>query len=538
MLKPSVYLSVSFLVIFWCFSSLASLRVVQESQEGVELELSTQKPEIQPKRIGGKSYSQVVVADMKNQLPEGYPEVPSSLELIWIPQGKSPVLSYETLNYQTIPLPSELSYQSTTQNHCGERKAIRKNLQAYRKSFGTIPAKIEEIGYVASDRLMRIRFWPIRYKAAQNQLSFTPQIRIKIRFLEDKTGGKRPVTHAKNSIASYLVANKKSISLPKLLNSGNVDLIVSHPKYQNNLSRLLDFKRSLGREVREYYVENKTSREIREILQHEYSLPSPPSSTLLVGNIDEIPAWKGSGDNRWTDFPYSTLDGDNLPDISLGRIPVHSPEELHAFIDKAISREKDINPREEILLTAGRDQSLGCPANVTKVGSKILKGAPEVTIIQKYKTKVSTEEVFSAYNQNPSLVVYDGHGNRSGMTEIPLLISSLNKLTNSTYPLILDIACLNANWGESASPRNFAESILFSEKRGAAGILASGGSGYGHDFFQTLGELVGEAQQVTPEDPKMNQIGQVILAAKVKHGTQDRTYWNYYGDPSSSIWKF
>lgn len=536
MQKPSWFRHVTILGLFLCFSSWASLRVIQESQEGVELELITTKPEIQSKLIEGKSYSQVIAADLKNHLPEGYPEVPSLTELIWIPQGKSPVLSYETLHYQTIQLPSELSYQNTTQNHCGARKAIGKNIKAYRKTFGKTPAKIEEMGYAASDRLMRVRLWPIRYQGAKNQLSFLPKVKVKIRFVEDQKLGKKPMTHSKNSIASYLVANKKSVPHQKQLTSGNIELIVSHPKYQNSLARYLDFKRNQGREVREYYVEKKTSREIREILQHEYSLPSPPSSTLLVGNIDEIPAWKGNGDNRWTDFPYSTLDGDNLPDISLGRIPVHSAEELHAFIDKAMSREKDINPREEILLTAGRDQSLGCPANVTKVGGKILKGAPDVKIIQKYKTKVSTEEVFAAYNQNPSLVVYDGHGNRSGMTEIPLLISSLGKLTNSTYPLILDIACLNANWGQSASPRNFAESILFAEKRGAAGILASGGSGYGHDFFQTLGELVGKAQKVNSEDPKMNQIGQVILAAKVKHGSQDRTYWNYYGDPSSSIW--
>lgn len=48
---------------------------------------------------------------------------------------------------------------------------------------------------------------------------------------------------------------------------------------------------------------------------------------------------------------------------------------------------------------------------------------------------------------------------------------------------------------------------------------------------------MGKAQSITKADPKMNQIGQVILAAKIKHGTQDRTYWNYYGDPISRIWE-
>lgn len=536
MQKPFLSLPVSFLGIFFCLSSLASLRVIQESQEGVELELITRKPEIQCKLIDGKSSSQVIAPSLKSQLPEGYPEVPSLTELIWIPPGKSPVMSYETSKYLPLELPYELSYQNRKQNHCGSREIIKKNKRAYRKTFGRVPVQIEEIGTVASDRLMRVRLWPIRYQAARNILSFTPQIKIKISFVEDKTIVKGPISNHKSSVASYVVVNKKSIPAHKKTNSGQVDLILSHAKYQMALVRYLDFKKAQGREVREYFVEGKSNREVLEIIKHEYSLETPPSSTLIVGNIDQIPSWRGSGDNRWTDFPYSTLDGDNFPDISLGRVPVHSTEELNAFIDKAISREKDSSNQEEILLTAGRDQSLGCPANVTKVGKKILKGAPDVKIIQKYKTQVSTEEVIAAYNQNPTIVVYDGHGNRSGMTEIPLLISSLNKLTNSSYPLLLDIACLNANWGSSASPRNFAESILLAEKRGAAGILASGGSGYGHDFFQTLGELIGNAQKITSEDPKMNQIGQVVLSAKVKHGTQDRTYWNYYGDPSSTIW--
>jgi len=517
-------------------SSFASLTVVQENDSGVELELKTEQPEISTVFIQKKRYSRLNAVGLKNSLPPGYPEVPSLSELIWIPKGKSPVLTYEASKIQRLALESDLSYLENRMDHCSPNKPIQRNAKAYRKVYGNIPVEMEEVGHVASDRLVRIRLWPFKYEAALRKLSFVPHLKVKLSFVEEKNSAQGVLSNHRNSVVQYLVANRKSIPLYKQSDSGKVDLVISHTQYQNALGRYLDFKRAQGREVREVYLEGKSNLEIREILKSAYSLENPPSSTLLVGNIDQIPSWRGSGDNRWTDFPYTTLDGDNLPDISLGRLPVHSDSELNAFIDKAISREKDSKPREEVLLTAGRDQSLGCPANVTKVGQKLKLGAPETTVIQKYKTEVSTEEVITAYNQNPSIVVYDGHGNRQGMTEIPLLISSLNKLNNSTYPLLLDIACLNANWGGGASPRNFAESILLAEKRGVAGILASGGSGYGHDFFQTIGELIGKSQQAASSDPKMNQIGQVILAAKVKHGSQDRTYWNYYGDPSSSIW--
>lgn len=526
-----------FSISVFSFCSFASLNVLHEDERGFEFELKTEKPSLETVLIQGKKFTRMNAAELQTHLPSGFPDVPSHDELIWIPEGKSPVLSYETSDYQSLPLAFDLSYQKTNSDHCGSREEVKRNEKAYRQTYGNIPAQIEETGYVASDQFVRIKLWPIKYEGEKRSLSFAPSLKVKISFVENKESRKGFVSSRRNSIAVYLAANRKSIPPFKKLDTAKVDLIISHVKYQGALARFLDFKKSLGREVREYYIEGKSNSEIKEILKKEYSLENPPTSTLLVGNIDELPAWRGSGDNRWTDFNYTILDADNLPDIALGRIPVHSAEELAAFIDKAVAREKDSKPYQEVLLTAGQDQSLGCPANVTKVGQKLNSGAPEVKVIKKYKTEVSTEEVITAYNQNPTLIVYDGHGNRQGMTEIPLLISSLERLHNSVYPILLDIACLNANWGSSASPRNFAESILLDSNRGVAGILASGGSGYGHDFFQTMGELIGKSHQSHISDPKMNQIGQVILAAKVKHGTQDRTYWNYYGDPSSSIWE-
>jgi len=123
------------------------------------------------------------------------------------------------------------------------------------------------------------------------------------------------------------------------------------------------------------------------------------------------------------------------------------------------------------------------------------------------------------------------------MTEIPLLMTTLNELSNSVFSIVLDIACLNANWSSSASWRNFAASVLFEERRGVAGIMASGGSGDGHAFFQSIGKIMSEARKNLSSDTQMNEIGQVILAAKIIHGAQDRSFWNYYGDPASSVWE-
>ncbi len=123
------------------------------------------------------------------------------------------------------------------------------------------------------------------------------------------------------------------------------------------------------------------------------------------------------------------------------------------------------------------------------------------------------------------------------MIEIPLKISTLDQLGNTVFPILLDIACKNANWtSQGADPRNFAESLLLMPKAGVAGIMASGGSGNGHGFFRTIGTNMAEARKAGRTEPKLNEIGYVIMVAKAKHGAQDRTFWNYYGDPAQSVW--
>lgn len=523
------------LLIFLCsWTCFGAIELIKQSPRELVIKLSTDSPKLSDVEIQGIRYSKINSEDLQNEQPPGYPEIPTHSDLIWVPKNTRPVLTITSLSSQKVLLNKELSYLETIPNHCdSSAPSHKKNLSAYQVDYGTKLVEITEVGYGASDKFARLKFWPFQYRPTKQQVIWSPEIIVTLTFENEPVKDIPAIRNPEHSLAAYLALNPPKVE--RFKNNASVDLVISTSSYQSSLSRFFDFKKLSGRAVRAYFVDKKTNQEIKAIIQKEYSEPIPPSSVLLVGNIDQIPSWKGSGDNRWTDFNYTTLDTDSIPDISLGRLPTHTNEELNHFIDKAISREKDPRKIEEFLLTAGKDESLGCPENVTKVGKKITQGAPSINLTKKYRTEVGTEEVIAAYNSNPNIIVYDGHGNSSGMTEIPLLISSLNNLSNTTYPIILDIACLNAHWNKSASPRNFAESILLSPLRGAAGIMASGGSGYGHDFFQTIGEIIGKAHQRQTVDPKMNEIGQVILAAKIKHGTQDRTYWNYYGDPSSSV---
>ncbi len=499
-----------------------AIRVVRETPRDIIVEMESGEPSLSPTRREGRPMLELKVPGLDAEVEEGTPEIPSERVALVVPEGPVKITRIEESKYERT-LDGEIAYAETGAVHSEFPRLARRDDRAYARVTGDAAATIDEIGHAGPDRVAFLKFNPIRYDAIRKRLTVRTRVRVHVAV----EGGARH--RSTDGIADAVALNGRSA--PRR-NFQTRELVIAHENHRSALARYLDRKRAMGRPIDEQYISGKTATQVREMIRQAYQSSTPPTSTLLVGNIDEIPAWRGSSDNTWTDFDYTLLDGDKIPDLSLGRLPVHSAAELEAFIDKSLARETEPRKVGEILLTAGRDTGMGCPANADKIGTKI-QPAPTAALTKKYKTKVSTDEVFTGYNANPNLVFYDGHGNRTGMTEIPLLMSSLAKLKNTVFPLILDIACLNANWRGGAKQRNFAESILLLPHAGAAGILASGGSGNGHGFFQTIGATMVKGV----EDKRLNEIGQVVLAAKITANTQDRTYWNYYGDPTSSVWE-
>jgi len=514
------------------FPGLAEIRVKVDSSQETVLEVRAAGLTQTEVTREGQPYSEVRLPGFGVATGEGVPEVPYQTVRLLVPdQGEFRIEVGESSVVQAIPLRHDVSFAEVVPVHDGlDRKASR-DVVAYARQYGTSLVEVEEVGLAGNDKILALRVWPVRYDAPAKQLSLTSQFQIRVHYLT-----KNPARlSASNGVARYIVANSKRFRAPAP--TRKVDLIIAHKSYEMDLFRLIEFKVTRGRTVRIRYVEGQTADQIKAIIKSEYDSAEPPTQTLLIGSLPQIPAFSGSSDNTWTDYNYQLLGTDSVPDISVGRIPASNSIELRNFVDKAIARELEPRNIENVLITSGQDTSMGCPANVTKVGANLKTAGPALNIIKRFRTEVSTEQVIAGYNDNPNLIVYDGHGNRDGMTEVPLTISTLNKLSNTAFPIVLDIACLNANWSSGANWRNFTASILFEERRGVAGIMASGGSGNGHEFFQSIGKIMADARKNLSNDTKMNEVGQAILAAKILHGQQDRAYWNYYGDPASSVWE-
>lgn len=524
-------LSIFWVVLVLSVHAMGSVRVVETDASGVTLNFSANGFSERNVTRESKVYREIRVKDFEFIALEGAPELPRLSALVMVPDSAN--VSWSALPSpaeKTIALTSDIAFSEMAPSH--EHRPASRNDSAYARVYGKNAIEIEEVSYAGTDRLARITFHPFFYDAAKRTLRFRDSLNVRLNF----SGGQLstpPVGGIRGEMASLV-----SVNAPKrAFRDSKIDLIIAHEMYEKTLFSYLEFKRSLGREVRFHSVGKQTADQIKAIIAQEYKSSTPPNGTMLVGSIDQIPSWKGSGDNTWSDYSYQTLDSGTLPDVAVGRIPAQNLEELRSILSKIVARETEPRDIDQILLTAGRDTALGCPANVSVVGDKIKVAAASIKVVKRYRTDSTTQQVYDGYNDSPNIVVYDGHGNRQGMSEIPLNIEDLDQLKNKTHPIVLDIACLNANWPSSgASSRNFAESILMKKEVGVAGIMASGGSGYGHDFFQTIGKLMAEARKQLTTHPALNEIGRVIMTAKVSHGTQDKNYWNYYGDPSTSVW--
>ena len=66
------------------------------------------------------------------------------------------------------------------------------------------------------------------------------------------------------------------------------------------------------------------AQDIKAFIQTAYfTWTLPPQYLLLVGDTNFIPAWAGQGQgNPPTDLAYSEMNGDCLPDLLCGRLPV------------------------------------------------------------------------------------------------------------------------------------------------------------------------------------------------------------------------
>jgi hypothetical protein len=382
---------------------------------------------------------------------------------------------------------------------------------------------------------------------------------------------------------TYYVSNEQGIAAPSQVRKfamlqtgeefGGADyLVIAHPDFIPALAGLVGLRQDQGLKVHvelvqaiydEYGEGRPDPAAIHAYLEAAYlTWETRPVYVLLVGDgtydpkrylasssttfvppfLAEVDPWAGetAADNR-----YVTLEGeDNLPDMLIGRLPVNSPEEAQAVVDKIVRYETQPAPGSwpgnGIVAADDPDDGGDFPFIAESVLDPF-SGSPIVPQQYYYlPPQVSASDIrqgiLSSWNTGSALAIYTGHASiHQWGVESFLHLEDVSSLHNGfRLPMVLEMTCFTSSF-HIPGFATLDEALLRHPGGGAIGTWGATGLGIatGH---ATLAEIFLERAITEAAD-----FGSAALAGKLEMAIQNPDHldlvdtFTLLGDPATQL---
>jgi hypothetical protein len=366
--------------------------------------------------------------------------------------------------------------------------------------------------------------------------------------------------------SSFLHPASLVFNQPSTLNQGGNPanaadlLIISHQNFIPSLAPLISKRQGEGFTVKVVDIEDvfdefsygmHTPQAITDFLaQARASWTQAPRYLLLVGdasydprnyegvgNFDLVPTklidtafLETASDDTLTDF-----DGDGIPEIPVGRLPVRTLAEANLIIGKIVNFSPGNVPQNALMVA---DTQGSYFFNFEDANDQISALLPPGMTVQKVYRRLELSDattradIISKINSGTALVNYSGHGNVDVWTGAPIFSASdAMALTNGNkLPLVIVMDCLN---GYFASPPIdcLSEALMKAPNGGAVASFSSSGLTIPigqHQMGQTLFQLLYSGAPIALGD----------ATRQAKSATTDidvRRTWILFGDPTMKI---
>jgi hypothetical protein len=400
----------------------------------------------------------------------------------------------------------------------------------------------EAVTLVSGTRVSRgspgyaVRFNPDPGSGTRTWLAFT------------KAGIKGPVEIKANQVSTWHDASQ-----------GADFVIISHADFLESLAPLKTFRESQGLSVALIDVEDiydefsygvKTPQAIKDFLNRaSTSWQTPPRFVLLVGdasfdprdyldlgNQDFLPtkfldtAYMETASDDW----FVDFNGDGLPDMAIGRLPVQTAEEATQVVTKIIAYDQAVaGPwATEALIVADQNSDFDFEGGSQEVADLLPEG---MTVWSVDRGQVGDAEartaILGSINEGKLIVNYMGHGAVDLWKGSVLTASDADSLTNeSALPLVVGMTCLNGFF-QTPYVETLAEALLKAENGGAVAVWTSSGLTDPAGQLQMnkgLVRLLFNGEGLT--------LGEATAGAKAATTDQDvRRSWILFGDPSTRL---
>ncbi len=233
---------------------------------------------------------------------------------------------------------------------------------------------------------------------------------------------------------------------------------------------------------------------------------------------------------------YADVNGDNIPDLALGRFPVRSTAELDMMVAKTLAYQNKSYGRTAVFAS---DYSIGVDfrnASMAMASSLPAGWTSEQVSLDYYEPYEAQPLLVAAMNRGTALVTYYGHSTTTLWSYSNLFnTTSARNLTNAGKPfVVVQWGCWNSYYIEPSN-NYMVQALLFSGDKGAAALFGATTLTYSNS--QTL-----LSNMLTPllATPGMT-IGQAALEAKIQLAQYHPEYldvllgWTLMGDPTLAV---
>jgi hypothetical protein len=447
----------------------------------------------------------------------GLPEVPVYSRLITLPEGSDYRIKISDVHSKKIrpsgKIPGKL-YPSQ-QSQIKAVQETKRHLSIDRKAYshhGIISrdtVTIEPLGVLRGSKIANVYIRPVGYNPHSNLIEVITSMKIEISFEMNKASSKSAslLTLAFSEFLSNGIINSTNELIPDYTDKPAGMIILTDTAFRKQLQPFIRWKTQQGFRIKMLYkgaaFAGTTYQQLKDSISRVYNASTPdspaPDYLLIVGDVTRIPYYGAGGSGNVTDMYYAEFDGngDYIPEMYVGRLPVADTSELRRVLQKIIQYEKFLFTGasgfwDNALATTGSDAGYASYMNGQ------VKYSVTNYLINENKIKEShfyypqtdlrkqKDSIIKLINNGTSFINYTGHGDQTGWLHVNIKVVDTALLKNKNmYPVIISNACRTATFSNNLS---FGNRMVLEKNRGAAGFIGcSNDSFWDEDYYWAVG---------------------------------------------------
>jgi len=516
----------------------------------------------------------------------GKPELPVFSRLITIPEGSGYKVKISEVRTSRInPSGKKIdgilypSQEGETKNSDQKttRFLIDKAEYAKRGIINSDTVRIEPLGKLRDKKLANLIISPVRYNPRSNILEMITSMKIEVSFVNSsgfitKSTVPGSALFDESLIKGVLNYNPGDV-VPGFTDQPVKMVIMTDTAFRKHLEPFIKWKTQKGYKIKVLYIgtglAGNTYTQLKDTLTKIYkssSVADPaPEYLLIIGDVNRVPYY---GTGNVTDMYYGEFDGngDYIPEMYVGRLPVEDTTQLKNVVHKIIQYEKfqyaDTNKfYSGAIATAGNDAGYANYMNgqIKYAITNYLTTANKIKEQHFYYPQADLnrqkDSIIKLINAGTSFINYTGHGDATGWLHVNIKSADIPSFRNKNmYPFVVSNACRTAQFNISNS---FGNTMVLSSDKGAIGFIGCSNDSYwDEDYYWAVGpgtitanptyegtglgayDRLFHTHNESPSDwyltmGQINYAGNLAVSASTS--SRKKYYWETYnvvGDPS------